>query len=191
MSGFLVNVGQKQGLEKRAREVAAWEKSGEVVRSCCRGAAAALRFGQLGIPRRQGREMGGGAAGLGWGPRAPGLGGWMPRRVEWGGGEPAVDHCLPGPVSGGSEEQLWELGLWVEGAGAADRGSVPFPGSSLVGFGSQTHECASLRECSQGRGPKVSVGSLVYRHYGEGSQGPEIQEGGPLTITSVILSCAP
>lgn len=34
MSGFLLNVGQKQGLEKRAREVASWEKSGEVVRSC-------------------------------------------------------------------------------------------------------------------------------------------------------------
>lgn len=82
MSGFLVNVGQKQGLEKRACEVAAWEKSGEVVSSCGWGAAAALKFGQLGIPGGQGREMGGGAARLGWGPRAPGLGGWMPRRVE-------------------------------------------------------------------------------------------------------------
>lgn len=61
----------------------------------------------------------------------------------------------------------------MEGAGAAERGSVPFSGCSLVGFGSQTQECGSLQGCSQGKGLKVSVASLVYKHCGEGSPGLE------------------
>lgn len=49
--------------------------------------------------------------------------------------------CLPGPVKRGTEEELREVGLLVEGAGAAGKGLVPFPGSSGMDFGSQTHEC--------------------------------------------------
>lgn len=142
--GFLVKVEHKQGLQKRASEVVGWGKSWDIVKSWGWGAEASLKCGQLGIPRRQGREMGGGATWLSWGPRAPGLGGWMPRKVEYGQGEPAVALCLPGPVWRSTEEQLREVGLLVEGAGAAGKGLIPFPGSPRVDFGSPTHECESL-----------------------------------------------
>lgn len=56
-------------------------------------------------------------------------------------GRVAVALCLPGPVKRGTEEALGEVGLLVEGAEAAGKESVPFPGSSGMDFGSQTHEC--------------------------------------------------
>lgn len=52
--------------------------------------------------------------------------------------------CLPGPGWRGVEEGPREVGLLVEGAGAAGKGLVPFPESSGVDFGSQTHECEGL-----------------------------------------------
>lgn len=66
------------------------------------------------------------------------------------GGLNRVGESRPGPLSSRpsleryTEERLRELGLLVEGAGAAGKGLVPFPGSSRVGFGSQTHACGSL-----------------------------------------------
>lgn len=92
------------------------------------GASASLKCGQLSIPRRQTREMGGVAAWLSWGPRAPGMGGWMPIGSE----RVAVALCLPSPVKRGTEEELREEGMLMEGA--AGKGLVPFPGSSGVDF---------------------------------------------------------
>lgn len=48
-----------------------------------------------------------------------------------------------GPLSS-RPSQGREVGLLVEGAEAAGKGLVPFPGSSGVDFGSQTHECEDL-----------------------------------------------
>lgn len=42
------------------------------------------------------------------------------------------------------QAQSGEVGLLVEGAGAAGKRLIPFPGSSGVDFGSQTHECEGL-----------------------------------------------
>lgn len=68
------------------------------------------------------------------GARGPGAG-WLDAKEGWlGWGSVAVALCLPGYGAQGG-------GLLVESAGAAGRGSVPFPGSSGVDFGSQIHEC--------------------------------------------------
>lgn len=105
-----------------------WEIMGDFKELGSSGASASLKCGQLSIPRRQTREMGGVAAWLSWGPRAPGMGGWMPIGSE----RVAVALCLPSPVKRGTEEELREEGMLMEGA--AGKGLVPFPGSSGVDF---------------------------------------------------------
>lgn len=96
--------------------------------------------------------------GWGWsclaelGGLGPLAGGWMPKRA-------ASTHCLTGLGRRNTgREGAGEVGLLMDGAGAARKGLVPFPVSSGMASGSPAHQWGVLLMAFPGEGAQVVCG---------------------------------